>query len=270
MKSTTYENSADVLAEKQHKTKQTKGKTMETTITNQPSLQDLEEKIETGLERYRIAGEALRMIKEQRLYKDQYGTYDEYCRKRWNFTPQYANRLIAAASIAKQIVEKSETIVSLSPPQSENQAGALSRSKNPGIDWMGVQEETGKEQPTAKEIEAYVQKKDNSDTFDAEIIEDKAVESEANSADISSLLSVVGQPYKLGDITGRRRQLNTNVDDATIERIAALKDRLHSDAKGVVMAQSLLLMESFLDMQDQLDAAVDSGESVMAEARSNI
>jgi len=235
----------------------------ESLITTEPSLQDLEEKIEAGLEQFRVAGESLRKIKEKKLYKSEYSTYEEYCSQRWGFTPQHANRLISAAKTMR-LIEESEPTGSVLP-QSENQVRVLSKSKDPNSTWKSAQEDTGKKQPTAKDIEAYLQDEEDKDAFDAEIIEDNTIESKVHDAAISSLLSIINQPYSLGGITGTRRQLNTNVDDATIERISRLKERMHSDAKGAIMAQSLLLMERFLDLQDPANTIYDPNETLVAE-----
>ena len=140
----------------------------ESLITNEPSLQNLEKKIEAGLEYFRIAGESLRIIKEQKLYKSEYSTYEEYCQQRWGFSPQYANRLISAENTTKML--ESETIGSLLP-QSESQVRILSKSKDPSAMWKSTQEKTGKEQPTAKDIEAHMRENEDKDTLDAEIIE---------------------------------------------------------------------------------------------------
>ncbi len=251
MKSITCENSAEVLAKKQYNTKQTKGKTMETTITNQPSLQDLEEKIETGLERYRIAGEALRMIKEQGLYKSQYNTYDEYCRQRWNITPQHANRMIKATEVVESIAE-SEPIGSVLP-KLESQARALAKAENPSEAWRKSQEESGTDQPTSEQIRESV-KKEHAEVIEAEVIGGDTMETEVEvEADTNSatelLTEIIDTPYEMGCITGRP-QVSVGVDNASVARLEELRNHLHT-SKASIVANSLLLMEKLIESQHQ-------------------
>jgi hypothetical protein len=218
----------------------------ESLITNEPSLQNLEKKIEAGLEYFRIAGESLRIIKEKKLYKSEYSTYEDYCHQRWGFSPQYANRLISAASTIRQIEESEPTGSVL--PHSESQARILSKSKDPNIAWKSAQEETGKEQPTAKDIEAHLQEKEDKDTFNAEIIEDNNIEAEDTNT-VTFLRGMIDIPYEMGSATGRP-QVSVGVDDASVTRLKELTKHLNT-SKASTVAKSLLLMEKLLEFQDQ-------------------
>jgi hypothetical protein len=42
-------------------------------------------------------------IRDKRLYKDRYATFEEYCQKRWEFTRAYASNLISAANAADNL-----------------------------------------------------------------------------------------------------------------------------------------------------------------------
>ena len=215
----------------------------ESLITNEPSLQDLEEKIEAGLEQFRVAGESLRKIKEQKLYRNEYSTYEDYCKQRWGFSPQHANRLISAANTVRQIEESEPTGSVL--PHSESQARILSKSKEPNATWKSTQEETGKEQPTAKDIKIHLQEKEDKDTFDAEIIEDNNVE---DTNTVTFLRGMIDIPYEMGSITGRP-QVSVGVDDDSVARLKELTKHLNT-SKASIVAKSLLLMEKLLDLQD--------------------
>ncbi len=218
---------------------------MKTLITNEPSLQDLEKKIEVGLQHFRAMGESLLKIKEKKLYKNEYSTYEDYCHQRWGFTPQHANRLISAANTTR-IIEESEPTGSV--PQSESQARILSKSKDPNVAWKGAQEETGKEQPTAKDIEAHLQEKEDKDTFDAEIIEDNNIEVEDTNT-VTFLRAMIDIPYEMGLITGRP-QVSVGVDDDSVTRLKELTKHLNT-SKASTVAKSLLLMEKLIEFQDQ-------------------
>ncbi len=54
--------------------------------------------------------EALKEIKADKLYRE-YGTFEEYCQKEWNLTPQHANRMLAFEAVKDNL--KSEPMGSL-------------------------------------------------------------------------------------------------------------------------------------------------------------
>ena len=221
-------------------------------------LQEQEVIIQKGLMGLLVVGAALRKIKEDKLYKDNYSTYDEYCQQRWNFTPQHANRLIKAATVVEKI--KNEPIGSVLP-QSESQVRALLKSKNPATDWKKIQEVTGKEQPTAKEIETFISdqnKKD--DVIDAEIVKEthEKVPREANSAApeeteqgsiVLLLKNIIRTPYKKGVRTGRA-QISVEADDDSVERLERLKKSLHSSKSSVVSLALIFLEQSLETVSD--------------------
>jgi hypothetical protein len=65
-------------------------------------LKELEGVIDNGS---RSAGEALKEIKDSRLYRAEYRTFENYCRARWRFSRQYAYRLIALAEACQLAVD---------------------------------------------------------------------------------------------------------------------------------------------------------------------
>lgn len=210
------------------------------------SLQECESIIEVGIASFKEAGKALDYIKSKKLYKGAYSTYAEYCKKRWGFTPQHANRLISAAKIEGKI--KSEPTGSVSP-QTEGQIRALSKSENPEIDWKDIQEATAKAQPTAKEITVYLKKKYTNDTIDAELIEDDPGETKTDTTMV--LVDVMDNPYKMGPKTGRP-QVSVVVDDITVSRLSQLREHFNI-SKASVVAQALLLLEKTVELQSQKD-----------------
>ena len=211
------------------------------------SLQAYEKIIDMGIKGYSEAGIALEAIKSKKLYKGAYGTYEEYFRERWGFSPQHSNRLISAAKVIGEM-QKSEPTGSVLP-QTESQIRALSKSKNPEIDWKDIQEATGKEQPTAKEITAYLQEKYTKNTIDAELIEDDPDEIETDTA--MFLVDVINNPYEMGSKTGRP-QVSVAVDDITVSRLNQLREHFNIP-KASVVAQALLLLEKTVELQSQKD-----------------
>ncbi len=96
---------------------------MQLSLTEQTELQQYEATIERGLKTFVDVGNALLAIRDGRLYRQEYGTFEEYCRERWGMTRQNANRLIAA----------SETVLVLEPigskPENESQIRPLTSLK---------------------------------------------------------------------------------------------------------------------------------------------
>lgn len=62
-------------------------------------LVTLEEVIDRGLKTFVEVGNALREIRERRLYRHRYATFDEYCRERWGWDRVHAHRHIEAAAV---------------------------------------------------------------------------------------------------------------------------------------------------------------------------
>lgn len=56
--------------------------------------------IRKGWQTFLEVGRALAKIREKRLYRDQFHTFEEYCRRKWEFSKTHANRLIEAATVA--------------------------------------------------------------------------------------------------------------------------------------------------------------------------
>lgn len=53
---------------------------------------------------YHEIGKALRIIRDQNLWKDKYLTFKDYCRVRWNVDVSYATRLIASEDVYKHLL----------------------------------------------------------------------------------------------------------------------------------------------------------------------
>lgn len=90
------------------------------TTQERSALQSHETVIERGLQTFNEVGSALLAIRDERLYRADYITFEDYCRNRWQMTRQYANNLIAAS----EVISNLETMVSILPAN-ERQARPL-------------------------------------------------------------------------------------------------------------------------------------------------
>jgi hypothetical protein len=123
-------------------------------------LTDLERRIERTHMSFVDAGEALREIRDGRLYRAIHGTFDEYCEARWGLTRSQGHRLIAAAEVV--------TAIRMSPigdilPATETQARELTRLEDPEQQvkaWERVIERTNSDAKciTAKIVREEVQR----------------------------------------------------------------------------------------------------------------
>lgn len=94
-------------------------------------LQEQERVIETGINQFLLVGEALRHISEAKLHRD-LGTFDEYCKVRWNLGASYAYRLIDSAKCMVVLKEKADAAGYSVFPANESQVRELVRLKKPG------------------------------------------------------------------------------------------------------------------------------------------
>lgn len=62
-----------------------------------------EDLIQKGLETFVAVGTALITIRERRLYRVRFSTFEAYCAERWGFRARYAQRIMAAAQISKTL-----------------------------------------------------------------------------------------------------------------------------------------------------------------------
>ena len=82
----------------------------------------LETTIKKGREAFLAVAVALSEIRDSRLYRSDYPTFELYCREKWGFTRQYVNQAIAGAEAVKSLPAGMETIVS-----NQGQARALAK-----------------------------------------------------------------------------------------------------------------------------------------------
>jgi protein gp37 len=68
------------------------------------ALEHSEQKIERATRNaFYEVGTELRHIRDQRLYRERYGTFEDYCQERWEWTAQHVGRLIMSADVVDQI-----------------------------------------------------------------------------------------------------------------------------------------------------------------------
>jgi hypothetical protein len=127
--------------------------TARTQIVHTDRLGELERIIEQKIEGFIAVGQALVEIRESRLYKQHYSSFDEYCRERWQFTARHANRLIGGTVAAARLGPTGPTHESQVRPllqlEPDERAGA----------WQEAVEAAPDGQPTAAQVDQVVRRR---------------------------------------------------------------------------------------------------------------
>jgi hypothetical protein len=85
-------------------------------------LCELERVIQKGKDTFVEVGTALAEIRDSRMYRATFKTFDDYCQERWGFSRIRAHQMIDAAQTATVL-----TNVNMQPPKSEAQARPLAK-----------------------------------------------------------------------------------------------------------------------------------------------
>lgn len=84
----------------------------------------LEQVVERGQKTFIEVGNALAEIRDSRLYRERYATFEAYCQERWGWARRTAYQYISAAEAAQNVRHGTQA-----PPTSERQARPLTRLK---------------------------------------------------------------------------------------------------------------------------------------------
>lgn len=116
-------------------------------------LQEHEAVIERGLKTFYEVGTALLDIRDSRLYRQRYGTFETYCQERWGMERRHAYRLIDAAAVVENVSQGTHK-----PPVNERQARELTEllPYEQRIVWDVVQQTAPDGDVTATHIRSVV------------------------------------------------------------------------------------------------------------------
>ena len=98
------------------------------TTREQRELGRAERTIARGLKSFLAVGMALKEIRDKRLYRQQYDTFEEYCARRWELSRPRAYQLCPASEVVTHLSTKVDTKLL---PESEAQTRPLTRLKEP-------------------------------------------------------------------------------------------------------------------------------------------
>jgi len=92
----------------------------------QLKFEEYEDVIKTCLGNYRLIGRALKAINDDRLYREKFTRFEDYCVQQWGLSDKYAYRLINAYE-AYVALQKDSTIGEQNLPGNESQVRPLLR-----------------------------------------------------------------------------------------------------------------------------------------------
>ena len=72
-------------------------------VVERRSLENLEKVIESGVESFLATGSALKEIRDQRLYREGFKTFEAYVKARWEFQKSYADKLIGSLEVKQNL-----------------------------------------------------------------------------------------------------------------------------------------------------------------------
>lgn len=94
-------------------------------LLNKEELNELERcevVIKQGLQTFVEVGQALLTIRDKRLYRSSFRTFEEYCESKWEMSRPYADRIIGAAEVITNL-----TPIGIILPKTESQARPLTQ-----------------------------------------------------------------------------------------------------------------------------------------------
>ena len=138
------------------------------TTREQREFARAERTIARGLRSFLAVGMALKEIRDKRLYRQRYDTFEEYCIRRWDFSRIRAYQICAASEVAASL----STIVNIPLPDNEAQTRPLTRLKDPA-QWRrawqaAVKVAAAEKRPvTARDTEEAVRRLDGNGRIDS-------------------------------------------------------------------------------------------------------
>lgn len=122
-------------------------------IDEQSRFTRCEEVIEHGLNTFVEVGNALLEIRDNRLYRQSYSTFEDYCKERWGMKRQRAYELMSAADVVNNLSEISDKF-----PSRESHTAPLTalEPEQQREAWQRVIETKQPEKITAKDVQEVV------------------------------------------------------------------------------------------------------------------
>ena len=120
-------------------------------VSERNELERCEVVIKQGLKTFVEVGQALMLIRDKRLYRVEYGTFEAYCQDKWQLGRRYVNQIVSASEVVGNLGAMAPK------PQNERQTRPLTKLE-PELQaeaWQQVVEQHG-EKVTQKKVQEVV------------------------------------------------------------------------------------------------------------------
>jgi hypothetical protein len=167
--------------------------------------------IRNGLATFLEVGQALATIRNKRLYRDFFTTFEDYCRQKWEISKSHANRMIEAAVVVSILTPIG------AKPSSESQIRplvGLAPQKIPDA-WNRAKELAGSGEITAKVVRQAAEEFKPASTHDSEAVTGKS--SPKKRTPLASALDLIDQIEKKVKKSGSK---------AVLKDLAKLREHL--------------------------------------------
>lgn len=174
-------------------------------------LTTLETTIAEGMETFIDVGNALKQIRDERLYRDGYKTFEEYTKERWGWNRAHAHRMIQAAAVEENI---SLQIGDTAKPKTESHyrevAKAPADKQAAVVEAAAAKAEAEDRKPTAKDYREAV----------AEVVYEDAIDDEPEPYEVEKFDRKVIEAFrKCENRLGTLRQLVAELSETEREII---------------------------------------------------
>lgn len=125
-------------------------------VNERAALLECEAIVRHGLKAFVEVGHALAKIRDSKLYRETFGTFEDYCLATWDITDRYARNLWSAAEVVDELAKHNFAVL----PETESQARPL--TKLPQVEWVPTWVEVladGQEKVTASRVAMVVQRR---------------------------------------------------------------------------------------------------------------
>lgn len=248
---------------------------MENALTKSETkrLAAFETMIERGFKSFVESGKALAVVRDDRLYRESYKTFDDYCKDRWGLERTHAHRLIESAEVVNRIVDnllsidnKFESTAPVQVPANVGQTRELAKApvEEQAEVWEEVVETTAV--PTAKAIKAVVEKRKKSKAKSDTVSGKKPAKEKVFKADASmpewymddNSVAIPEELYPVWRAKQRFFELaNGPVSQETCDQLAALGQQLNHPATVELGHELWAKLSKF---QIEFSRAIASGE----------
>jgi hypothetical protein len=205
-------------------------------INEQAALLECEDRIRRGLKSFVEMGTALKRIRDSKLYRAKFQTFEQYCEVTWDISDRRARQLWAAAAVVGLLADKKFDAV----PATESQARPLTElplEEQPQA-WEEVLRTAIDGKVTANHVAAVVERR-------LERLNPTAAAPTPPAA-----LAAVKPPIDVPDLSTREQRITILAADAKV-KLMALADAIGT-ADGIASANVFGSIHSLDELQEHL------------------